>query len=561
MRDIYHDINLYIKKEYNITSNSAIEECRVSEYGDITSNAAMINAKKYKIAPYILAAEMAPKIQKLEYVKSVRVDKPGFINITLDVDCLYDVIHEINNEKSLCGLQNIGNGEKVNIEFVSANPTGPLHIGHCRNAILLDAIASMMEKNGYKITREYYINDAGNQINKLIDSVHYQYLNILNIQPDKNLEDIQYSGEYIKDIAQEIIADYQDKFINLTDNTNEIKNIILDIILKGIKKTLKSINIIHDVFVSEQNDIHNKGIITEAIKIIEKKDLLYQGKTEKPLGKDYEEWESKEITLFKSTEFGDDVDRPVTKQDGNWTYFAADMGYHHHKIKRNFNQMIIGLGSDHYGYIKRLKAIVGALSDNKAEIDIKISNLVNYFDNGQSIKMSKRTGNFLTIDEVIEKVPADVVRFIMLTRREDSMIDFDMHKVKEASNDNPIFYIQYAYARANSVISKYTGNFDDVQLKLLQNENEISIIKKLAKWPYIIKNAVLSRSPTIICSYLLCLAENYHSLWNAGNQNNEVKFIVEDDEKSKARIYLNIAINNVILSGFNILNITPIEKM
>ncbi|WP_052265045.1 arginine--tRNA ligase, partial [Wolbachia endosymbiont of Operophtera brumata] len=461
--------------------NFIVEPPSNRAHGDIYTNVAMVLAKHEKKNPIEIAGILAREFKPFDEVAEVEIASPGFINMHLKIEVWHGILKQINELKTEFGTLNIGNNQAVNVEFVSANPTGPLHIGHARGAVFGDVLANLLKKVGYNVTKEYYINDAGAQIDTLIRSVYLRYKEALGekISIEKGL----YPGEYLKPIGEGLAKKYG-KELRAEEDNQIIREYTLSSILELIKEDMSLLGVNHDVFTSEYE---LRGKIEESIKILSDKGLVYEGYLEKPKGKESENWTSRKEMLFRSTKFGDDVDRALKKEDGSWTYFASDIAYHFDKISRGFNNMIVELGSDHGGYVKRLKAVVSALSDDQAKIEVKLHNIVNFFENEKPVKMSKRSGNFLTARDVVEEVGRDITRFIMLTRKNDMVLDFDFAKVKEQSKDNPIFYVQYAHARAHSLMRNAPKELPTADPSLLKTDGELFLIKTLAKWPDVVE--------------------------------------------------------------------------
>ncbi|QKX01719.1 arginine--tRNA ligase [Wolbachia endosymbiont of Cruorifilaria tuberocauda] len=526
--------------------------------GDIYTNVAIVIARYERKNPIEIAEVLAKEFKLFNEVKKVEIAHPGFINMYLKIEVWHGIVKQINEQKTEFGTLNVGNNQAINLEFVSANPTGPLHIGHARGAVFGDVLANLLEKVGYKITKEYYINDAGAQIDNLIRSVYLRYREALGekISIEKGL----YPGEYLKAIGEGLSKKYGKGLLEKQDY-QVIRNYTLNSILRLIKEDMRLLGVSHDVFTSEY-ELQKSGKIEESIKILSNKGLVYEGYLEKPKGKEKKNWASRKEMLFCSTKFGDDVDRALKKEDGSWTYFASDIAYHFDKISRGFNNMVVELGSDHGGYIKRLKAVVSALSGNKAKIEVKLHNIVNFLENGKPVKMSKRSGNFLTARDVVKKVGRDITRFTMLTQKNDMVLDFDFAKVKEQSKNNPIFYVQYAYARAHSLMRNAPKELPNANPSLLKNDGELSLIKILAKWPSIVEVSAKLYEPHRITFYLLEVAEAFHALWGYGKNDSNMRFILKDDlDLTAARIFLVQALAHIIASGFSIFNIEPLKEM
>ncbi|XGA08641.1 MAG: arginine--tRNA ligase [Wolbachia endosymbiont of Xenopsylla cheopis] len=548
-------------KDYSYDAQSIVVEPPNNEsHGDVYTNAALILGKIEKKNPMEVAKALVDVLKPSDVIANIDIAPPGFINMHLKQDVWLNVLREVNTLKTDFGNSNIGNNQKINIEFVSANPTGPLHIGHARGAVFGDVLARLLKKAGYDVTKEYYINDAGVQINQLVQSVYLRYKEAL--KESVNFDDIQYPGEYLKPVGEGLAAKYG-KELSVEQDFDKIKTYALDYIIKLIKDDLNLLGVEHDVFTSEY-ELQKSGIVEKSIKILSDKGLIYHGCLDKPKGKEDPNWKPRKQMLFSSTKFGDDVDRPLQKEDGSWTYFATDIAYHFHKISREFNQMILVLGTDHAGYTGRLKAIVTALSESKAKVEIKLYNLVKFLDDGKPVKMSKRRGNFLTVKDVVEEVGKDITRFIMLTRKNDVPLDFDFVKVKEQSRDNPVFYVQYAHARAHSLMRRAPKLLpeDEIDLSLLSSHEELLLIKTLAKWPQVVKSAAKACEPHKISFYLTEVAEKFHILWGYGSKNLNMKFIIDDNiALTSARIFLAQAVASVIASGLSVFNIEPLEEM
>ncbi|MDD9331133.1 MAG: arginine--tRNA ligase [Wolbachia sp.] len=527
-------------------------------HGDVYTNVAMVLGKYEKKNPIEIAKILAKEFELFDEISKVEIAGSGFINMRLKIEVWHGILKQINELKTEFGNLNIGNNQAMNMEFVSANPTGPLHIGHARGAVFGDVLANLLKKVSYNVTKEYYINDAGAQVDTLAQSVYLRYKEALGerITIEKGL----YPGEYLKPIGEGLAEKYGKELLKKQDN-QVIREYTLSYILELIKEDLDLLGVNHDIFTSEYQ-LQKSGKIEESVKILSDKGLIYEGYLEKPKGKESENWTSRKEMLFRSTQFGDDVDRALKKEDGSWTYFASDIAYHADKISRGFNNMVVELGSDHGGYIKRLKAGVSALSDNRARIEVKLHNIVNFLENGKPVKMSKRSGNFLTVRDVVEEVGRDITRFIMLTRRNDMVLDFDFAKVKEQSKDNPIFYVQYAHARAHSLMRNAPKTLPNAYISLLKSDGELSLIKTLAKWPNVVEISARLCEPHRITFYLLEVAEVFHALWGYGKSDVNMRFILEDNHNlTAARIFLVQAVAHVIASGLSIFNIEPLEEM
>jgi len=553
-------------KDKSLLDKISIEPPREKLHGDISTNISMIVSKSLKKSPIHIAKIVKSKLLKFDFIKEVDIAGPGFINLKLDTSVWYNCCKHILSYGDKFGRCNLGKNKTINIEFVSANPTGPIHIGHARGAVFGDSLANLMEFSGYNVTREFYINDAGEQVNNLAKSVYIRYLEILNKKTSAFGENL-YPGEYLIPVAKAIINAHGNKYIDAKESEwlPLFRKISIESMLSLIKKDLLLIDVKHDIFTSEL-DIHNEGKIEKVINFLNKKSLLYEGVLEPPKGKLKEDWVSRPQLLFKSTRFGDDIDRVMKKADDSWTYFAADAAYHYDKYLRNYSKVVNIWGADHGGYIKRLEGVLSAISDNKIDFDVKLCQLVNLSKDGKPIKMSKRADNFITMKSVIDAVGSDILRFIMLTRRNDASIDFDLAKVKEESKENPVYYVQYAYARINSLFenakSLKINIGKDVDLTVLVQKEEINILKLLASWPRFVEAAAKAQEPHRITIFLNDLASAFHSLWAKGNEEQNLRYIIEDDlVLTSARLSMIKAIQIVIGVGFKLIGIKPKEKL
>ena len=549
------------------------EPPRESSHGDISTNAAMVIAKPAGKKPREIAEELVKRLQKTEGVEKVEIAGPGFINLRLAKEIWQGMIKELLNADSSYGNSEIGGGRRVNVEYVSANPTGPMHIGHSRGAVVGDVIASLLIKAGYDVTREYYINDSGSQVENLAKSAYLRYLEALG-EDIGEIPDGLYPGEYLKIVGETFAQLNERDYVDVPEKIwlPVIREFTLANMLTLIKRDLLELGVQHDVFISEAALV-SEGEVEKCIKILEEKGLVYRGILEPPKGKTPEDWEPREQLLFRSTQFGDDVDRPLKKSDGTNTYFASDIAYHYNKLSRGFKKMVLELGADHGGYVKRIKAAVKALSDGEAEIDVVLHQLVNFLEDGEQVKMSKRAGTFTTVRDVIEAVGKDVLRFVMLTRKSDVVLDFDLKKVTEQSRDNPVFYVQYAHARAYSVfrnasedmpgiLKDGTGAVTLEQLSLLKDESELALIKTIAQWPRVVESAAITVEPHRIAFYLQELAAAFHALWNLGKEDESLRFIIEKDKNlTTARLALVKACAVTIASGLRVIGVEPVMEM
>jgi arginyl-tRNA synthetase len=534
---------------------------REAAHGDLATNAAMILAKPAQKSPRDLAAVFASAFAKIDGVTGVDIAGPGFINLRVSPILWARQITDIVKAGTNYGRSQIGAGAHVNVEFVSANPTGPLHAAHARGAVIGDALAGLMEFCGWDVTREYYINDAGGQVDVLARSTYLRYCEALG----RDIGDIPsglYPGIYLKDVGEALASEVGDRYLDRpeTEWLDDLRQFAIQSIMGVIKEDLIALGIRMDVFSSERSLVES-GAVQHAIDQLQAAGHLYTGVLAPPKGKEPEDWEPREQLLFKAAEFGDDTDRPLQKSDGSWTYFAADVAYHLNKLERTKGQLINIFGADHGGYVKRMNAAVAALSGQDGMLDIKLCQLVNLLDKGKPVKMSKRAGTFVTVRDVIDSVGADVIRFIMLTRRNDQTLDFDFAKVTEQSRDNPVFYVQYAHARACSVLRQGVMP-DHADLALLKADPELALLKQLACWPKMVESAALAHEPHRVAFYLVDLASHFHSLWNAGREDPSLRFIIDDDlAVTDARLMLVKATSLVIRTGLNMLSITALEEM
>ncbi|WP_028878371.1 arginine--tRNA ligase [Terasakiella pusilla] len=553
------------------TSRITCEPPRDATHGDVATNAAMVLCKQAKMKPRDLAEKLAPEIEKIAHVVSVEVAGPGFINVKLSDEFWHARLKDVLNAGTDWGQSDMGEGQTVNVEYVSANPTGPMHVGHGRGAVVGDALALLLAKAGYKVTKEYYINDAGAQVDVLARSVYLRYREAFGETVE--IPEGLYPGDYLVPVGEKLKDVHGDKWLNAdeADYLEEIKTFSINAMMDLIREDLAALGVVHDVFSSEKELVDNGGV-EAALKYLEDRDLIYTGVLEPPKGKTSEDWEPRPQLLFKASQFGDDVDRPLKKSDGSGTYFASDIAYHFDKFQRGSDQLIDVLGADHGGYVKRMKAAVKAMSEGKAELDVKLAQMVNLLENGEPVKMSKRAGTFITLREVIDKVGKDVVRFIMLTRKNDAQLEFDFAKVTEQSKDNPVFYVQYAHARCYSVFRKAMDEFDGIDLSEanlatadlshLSDESEIKLMRLMAEWPRLIEAAAKEHEPHRITYFLYDLASEFHSLWNKGTGDVSLRFLHADNlELTKARLALLKAVSLVIASGLLVLGVEPVKEL
>ena len=549
-------------------SNVTVEPPRDPSHGDMATNAAMVLAKPAGLKPRDIAEALAAKLALDPRVTSAEVAGPGFLNMRLDPAIWADVQRAALAQGADFGRASLGRGIKVNVEFVSANPTGPMHVGHTRGAVFGDALAALLDFAGYDVTREYYINDGGAQVDVLARSAFERYREALGQEPE--LREGLYPGDYLIPVGEALKEKYGDSLLDQPEEVwiADVRLFAIDAMMEMIRGDLASLNVTMDVFSSEKA-LYGTGKIEAALQTLKDQGLIYEGVLEAPKGKLPEDWEEREQTLFRSTEFGDDVDRPVQKSDGAWTYFAPDIAYHYDKIERGFDQLIDVFGADHGGYVKRMKAAVSALSNKRVPLDIKLIQLVKLFKNGEPFKMSKRAGTFVTLRDVVEQAGADVTRFHMLTRKNDAPLDFDFAKVLEQSKDNPVFYVQYAHARVCSVMRKAEEAGIDVSDAALcaanlegnLHEAELKLARQIAEWPRLVEIAARANEPHRIAFFLYEIASDLHSLWNRGNDDVSLRFLQDDAATSQAKIGLVRAATVVISAGLAILGVKPAEEM
>jgi arginyl-tRNA synthetase len=549
--------------------NVAVEPPRDLLHGDMATNAAMVLAKPAKMKPREIAEALAAKLVADGRVETADVAGPGFLNLRLTAAAWLAIIPDALTRGPDFGRSTMGAGRKVNVEYVSANPTGPLHVGHTRGAVFGDALASLLDFAGYAVTREYYINDGGAQVDVLARSVYLRYLEANGKKVE--FPDGTYPGDYLVDVGRAVNEKYGDSLVDKpeADWLADLREFSTDAMMELICADLLALGVKMDVFYSEKS-LYGTGRIEAALDNLDAKGLIYQGTLEPPKGKKPKDWEPRIQTLFKSTEHGDDVDRPVKKSDGGWTYFAPDIAYHFDKVERGFDELIDIFGADHGGYVKRMKAAVSALSDGRVPLDIKLTQLVKLFKNGQPFKMSKRAGTFVTLRELVDQVGPDVTRFVMLTRKNDAALDFDFDKVTEQVKENPVFYVQYAFARINSVLKKAAdagisidaSTLSKVDLAEISHASELALVRKLGEWPRLLELAARNHEPHRIAFYLYELASELHALWNKGNELPELRFLQESNpQRSQGKIALISAVSVVLSAGLGILGVTPVQEM
>ncbi len=554
-------------------SRISVEPPRDEAMGDLSSNAAMVLAKPAGAKPRELGEALALLLAGHDDIASAEVAGPGFVNIRLSSAFLHARIAEILAAGTAYGDGDAGAGRAVNVEYVSANPTGPMQVGHGRGAVIGDALASLLSKAGFGVSREYYINDSGAQVDVLARSAYLRYREALGEEIGE-IPDGLYPGDYLKGVGAAIAArdgglwQGRDEAEWLPD----FRRFSISAMMELIRGDLAALGVVHAVFTSEDALVAS-GAIDQVVAELASRDLVYTGTLEPPKGKPPpDDWEARPQLLFRATRFGDDVDRPLQKSDGSWTYFASDIAYHRDKFRRGFPTMVDVWGADHKGYVKRMQAAVDAITEGKGTLDVRLSNLVNLMDAGEPVKMSKRSGSFVTLREVIDEVGKDVVRFIMLTRNNEALLDFDLRKVTEQSRDNPVFYVQYAHARICSVLRNAAGAFPELLLddsslggayfSLLNESAELAMIKRLASWPRAVESAALAHEPHRIAFYLMELAAAFHGLWNRGNDEETLRFVVANEESlTRARLALARAVAIVIASGLSVIGVEPVEEM
>ena len=546
----------------------AVEPPRDASHGDMATNAAMVLAKPAGMAPRAIADLLAARLAADPRVADVQVAGPGFLNLSLAPGIWSQVVSAALKDGAEFGRAQIGAGLKVNIEFVSANPTGPMHVGHVRGAVFGDALARLLDFAGYNVTREYYINDGGAQVDVLARSAYERYREAMGLEPE--IREGLYPGDYLIPVGEAMKAKWGDTLLDQPESVwlADVRDFSTEMMMAMIREDLASLNVQMDVYSSEKA-LYGTGQIEAAIARLKEMGLIYEGTLEPPKGKLPEDWEAREQTLFRSTAHGDDVDRPVMKSDGAWTYFAPDIAYHYNKVQRGFDQLIDIFGADHGGYVKRMKAAVSALSGGRVPLDIKLIQLVKLWKNGEPFKMSKRAGTFVTLRDVVEQVGPDVTRFVMLTRKNDAPLDFDFAKVMEQSKDNPVFYVQYANARINSVMRKAVAAGVDIadatlaglDLSGLSNPAEIALAKKIAEWPRLVEIAARGNEPHRVAFYLYELASDLHALWNRAKDEPDLRFVQDTSATTQVKIALARSTGVVIAAGLAILGVTPVEEM
>jgi len=565
--------SLYPDVSGELLARIVVEPPRDAGHGDLSTNAAMVVAKPLGKNPREVATALAGKFEGDADVTSVEVAGPGFLNFRLALPIWHKVLRAIAAEGADYGRSNVGKGERVNVEYVSANPTGPMHVGHTRGAVFGDALASLMAYSGYDVTREYYINDAGGQVNVLTSSALLRYRQALGetIEIPPGL----YPGDYLVPVGKALADEFGTSLLDKPEYEALAlaKDRVLAAMMELIKADLAKLGIHHEVFFSERTLHGQGGDIDTTLEWLREQGMVYQGRLEPPKGQPvHEEWEDREQTLFRATDYGDDVDRALVKSDGSYTYFAADIAYHRNKYLRGFKHMINVLGADHSGYVKRLQAAVKAVSHGEADIDVKICQLVRLMKNGEPFKMSKRSGDLVTVADVVDEVGPDATRFMLLFRRNDAAMDFDFDLVKEQTRDNPVFYVQYAHARACSVFRVAERDMPGVdiskaalaaaEIERIQTADEMELVRLLAAWPRTVAAAAAAHEPHRIAFYVHDLAAAFHGFWAKGKENIGLRFVNADDPMlTLARLALVDAVRQVLVNGLQILGVTAPEEL
>lgn len=551
-----------------------VEPPRDASHGDVATNAAMVLAKPLGTNPRALAEQIIEKLRQDPEIDAVSVAGPGFINVKLAVSYWQRILADMIRQGDAYGKSAVGGGRKVNVEYVSANPTGPMHVGHCRGAVVGDTLANLLQFAGFDVTKEYYINDAGSQIDVLARSVFLRYREVLG-ETVGDIPEGLYPGDYLIPVATQLADEYGSSLRLMPESKwlPIVKDRAILAMMEMIRSDLAALNVVHDVFYSERT-LHENGAvpIRTAINDLTFKGHVYKGALPPPKGQLPEDWEDREQTLFRSTEVGDDIDRPLIKSDGTYTYFAADVAYFKDKYDRHFDEMIYILGADHGGYVKRLEAVARAVSDGKAKLTVLLCQLVKLYRNGEPVKMSKRSGDFVTLREVVDEVGRDSVRFMMIYRKSSEPLDFDFAKVTEQSKDNPVFYVQYAHARCQSIFRQAKDVFPDLDFDAIDfagavegyitDPNELQVIAKLAEFPRVVEAAALAQEPHRIAFYLYDLASTFHGHWNKGKDSPELRFVNDKTrELSIARLGLVHAVASVLKAGLSITGTDAPDEM
>jgi len=554
-----------------------VEPPKDAAHGDMATNAAMVLAKDAKIKPRDLAEKIAGKLGADPLVARVDVAGPGFINLTLKPEAWFGALRTVLHEGAGYGRSRAGMAEKVNVEYVSANPTGPMHVGHCRGAVFGDALAGLLTFAGYDVTREYYINDAGAQVDVLARSAFLRYREALG-ENIGAIPDGLYPGDYLKPVGEALAKEYGDRLARQPEAEwlPLVRDKAIAMMMEMIRGDLAALNIKHDVFFSERSLIEGgTDQVGATIAGLRAKGDVYEGRLPPPKGAPVDDYEDREQTLFRATAFGDDVDRPLKKSDGSYTYFASDIAYHKNKFDRGFRNLVDVWGADHGGYIKRVRAAIKAVTGGKATLDVKIVQLVRLLRAGEPVKMSKRAGDFVTLREVVDEVGSDAVRFMMLFRKNDAVLDFDMARVKEQSKDNPVFYVQYGHARGHSIFrnareavplpedaAARAAYLREAKIERLTEAEELSLIRQIALYPRIVEAAALAHEPHRIAFYLYDLASEFHALWTKGRDLPHLRFIIQNDaEITNARLALVQGVVSVLASGLAVLGVHAPDEM
>ncbi|MCC5779519.1 arginine--tRNA ligase [Nitratireductor sp. B36] len=554
-------------------SRVAVEPPRDASHGDVATNAAMVLAKSVGENPRALGEKIAKAFESDPDVAAATVAGPGFVNLKLSDSFWQARLGEMLDLGTEYGRSQMGRGEKVNVEYVSANPTGPMHVGHCRGAVVGDALANLLAFAGYDVAREYYINDAGVQIDVLGQSVMLRYREALGEKIDEIPAGL-YPGDYLVPLGKELAREFGTKLLEMPSAAamTIVKDRAVESMMAMIRDDLAALNIRHDVFFSERS-LHegNGGMIRSAINDLTMKGHVYKGKLPPPKGQKPDEWEDREQTLFRSTEVGDDIDRPLMKSDGSFTYFAADVAYMKDKLDRGFEHLIYVLGADHSGYVKRLQAVARALAEDRVDLTVLLCQLVKLFRGGEPVRMSKRAGEFVTLREAVDEVGRDPIRFMMLYRKNDAPLDFDFEKVTEQSKDNPVFYVQYASARSHSAfrqageqlgVKEFSRAEMKAQLGKLTDEGEMALVRKLAEYPRLVESAAQAMEPHRLAFYLYDLASLFHAQWNKGSETADLRFVkVNDPELTYARLGLVQAVRDVLTSGLALIGAEAPSEM
>ncbi|MEN3930922.1 arginine--tRNA ligase [Microvirga sp. W0021] len=556
------------------TGRVVVEPPRDATYGDLATNAAMVLAKDAKSNPRALAEMIIEKLKSDEFVSKVDIAGPGFINLTLVPEVFHKVLKDALALGQEFGRSEQGKGQAVNVEYVSANPTGPMHVGHGRGAVFGDALAGLLSFAGYNVSREYYINDAGAQVDVLARSAYLRYREALGEEIGQIPEGL-YPGDYLVSVGQSLAKKYGNELTSQSEAEwlPVVRNFAIDAMMDMIREDLAALDIKHDIFFSERSLTQNgTDEIRKTIETLRERGLIYEGRLPPPKGQLPEDWEDREQTLFRSTDFGDDVDRALMKSDGSYTYFAADIAYHNSKYERGFPSMIDVWGADHGGYVKRMQAAVKAITNQQGKLDVKLCQLVRLLRNGEPVKMSKRAGEFVTLREVVDEVGPDAVRFMMVFRKNDGTLDFDLAKVVEMAKENPVFYVQYAHARCASVLREVkrllpdmdvsAKGLSDVDLSALSDSSEIELFRFIAQYPRLIEAAAASHEPHRVAFYLYELASCLNSLWNKGKDLPQLRFINQDDAMlTKARLVFVTVVRDILASGLGVLGVSAPDEM